>query len=100
MYPKILRYDLDSMAMIPHTAGSHVGESTVSMLYLVLSPMSYTASAIKVEVILDAQGLWEAVAPADGAVIDDKKNKTEWAQLLQALPDDILMQVATKLMAK
>jgi hypothetical protein len=68
----------------------------VSMTYPVLVPASYTAWAIKVEAILDAQGLWEAVAPADGAVVDERKNKTARAQLLQALPEDILMQVSTK----
>ncbi|KAG8064847.1 hypothetical protein GUJ93_ZPchr0004g40016 [Zizania palustris] len=54
--PKILRYYLDSMALVLYT-GSHVRRSTMSMSYPVLLPMSYTACAIKVEAILDAQGL-------------------------------------------
>jgi hypothetical protein len=53
-----------------------------------------------VEAILDAQGLWEAVAPAADAEVDARKNKTARAQLLQALPEDILMQVSTKKTAK
>ena len=72
----------------------------MSMTYPVLSPASYTAWAIKVEVILDAQGLWEAVALAADAEVDARKNKTARAQLLQALPEDILMQVSTKKTAK
>ena len=72
----------------------------MSMTYPVLSPASYTAWAIKVEAILDAQGLWEAVAPAADAEVDARKNKTVRAQLLQALPEDILMQVSTKKTAK
>ena len=72
----------------------------MSMTYPVLSPASYTAWVIKVEAILDAQGLWEAVAPAADAEVDARKNKTARAQLLQALPEDILMQVSTKKTAK
>jgi hypothetical protein len=80
------------MAIILHNTGG----SSVSMSYPVLSPASYTAWAIKVESILDAQGLWEAVSPPDDGEVNAMKNKTAQAQLLQALPDDILMQVSTK----
>jgi len=70
------------------------------MTYPVLSPTSYTTWAIKVEAILDAQGLWEAVSPSGDGVVDAHKNKMARAQLLQALPEDILMQVSTKKTAK
>ena len=33
------------------------------------------------EAIMDAQGVWEAVEPAAGAVVDEKKNKTRDANL-------------------
>jgi hypothetical protein len=36
------------------------------------------------------------VAPVNGADVDECKNKMARAQLLQALPEDILMQVSTK----
>jgi hypothetical protein len=92
--PKILRYYLESesMAMVPHGAGG----SLDSMSYPVLSPASYTARTIKVESILDAQGLWEAMSPPDDGEVNAVKIKMARAQLLQALPDDILMQVSTK----
>jgi len=67
-----------------------------SVSYPVLAPSSYTAWAIKVEAILDAQGLWEVVAPGDSEEVDVRKNKAARAHLLQALPEDILMQVSTK----
>jgi hypothetical protein len=70
------------------------------MAYPVLVPAKYTGWAIKVQAILDAQGLWEAVAPANTADVDERKNKMARAQLLQALPEDILMQVSTKPTAK
>ena len=96
--PKILHYYLEpkAMAFVPQGAGG----SSVSMSYPVLSPAGYTAWAIKVEAILDAQGLWEAVSPSGNGVVDAHKNKTARAQLLQALPEDILMQVSTKKTAK
>ena len=65
-----------------------------------LTPTNYTVWAIKVEAILDAAGVWEAVSPADGEEVDEKKNKTARAQLLGALSEDILMQVSTKKTAK
>jgi hypothetical protein len=70
------------------------------MAYPVLVPVKYTGSTIKVQAILDAQGLWEVVAPANGADVDERRNKMARAQLLQALPEDILMQVSTKPTAK
>ena len=72
--PKILRYYLEpeAMALVPQGAGG----SSVSMSYPVLSPAGYTAWAIKVEAILDAQGLWEAVSPSGNGVVDAHKNKT------------------------
>jgi hypothetical protein len=84
------------MALVPQGAGG----SSVTMAYLVLVPVKYTGWAIKVQAILDAQGLWEAVAPANSADVDERKNKMVRAQLLQALPEDILMQVSTKPTAK
>jgi hypothetical protein len=75
-----LRYYLESesMAMVLHGAGG----SSVSMSYPVLSPASYTAWAIKVESIVDAQGLWEAVSPPDDGEVNAVKTKMARAQLL------------------
>ena len=41
-----------------------------SVSYPVLTPEGYKAWSIKMEAILDAQGLWEAVAPAADAEVD------------------------------
>ena len=71
-----------------------------SVSYPVLTPSGYTAWSIKMEAILNAQGLWEAVAPTADAEVDGRKNKMARANLLQALPEDILMQVSTKPTAK
>jgi len=71
-----------------------------SVSYPVLTPAGYTAWAIKMEAILDAQGLWEVVSTSSGAEVDARKSKTARAHLLQALPEDILMQVSTKATAQ
>ena len=80
------------MALVPHGAGG----SSVTLAFPVLTAGNYTVWAIKVEAILDAQGVWEAVSPADAATVDEKKNKMARAQLLGALLEDILMQVSSK----
>ncbi|CAM0957048.1 unnamed protein product [Alopecurus aequalis] len=84
------------MALVPHGAGG----STVSLSCPMLTSTNYTVWAIKVEAILDAQGVWEAVSPGDGVEVDETKNKMARAQLLGALSEDILMQVSTKKTAK
>ncbi|XBJ01735.1 hypothetical protein VPH35_021309 [Triticum aestivum] len=43
--------------------------------------------------------MWEAVAPGDAAV-NARKNKTARVLLLGALPEDVLLQVSTKLTAR
>ena len=84
------------MTLVPHGAGG----STVPLSCPMLTPTNYIVWAIKVEAILDAAGVWEAVSPADGVKVDEKKNKTARAQLLGALSEHILMQVSTKKTAK
>nr|GEZ51317.1 putative zinc finger, CCHC-type [Tanacetum cinerariifolium] len=50
--------------------------------------------------IMDAQGLWESIGPAAGVAADEKKSKMARAFILQAIPEDILMQVAKKKTAR
>ncbi|CAM0911384.1 unnamed protein product [Alopecurus aequalis] len=80
------------MVLVPQVAGA----SSVSLSCPVLTPENYTVWAIKVEAILDAQGVWEAVVPEPGATVDEKKNKAARAQLLSALSEDIVLQVSSK----
>ncbi|KAL4388255.1 hypothetical protein GQ457_09G011180 [Hibiscus cannabinus] len=47
----------------------------VSILYPMLTPSELHVWLIKIEAILDAQGVWEAVEPAKGAQVDAKKDK-------------------------
>jgi hypothetical protein len=90
-----LKFLAVTMTLVPQGTGG----SSILMSYPVLASVNCTAWVIKVQAILDARGLWEAVAPNKG-VDDGRKNKMTRAQLLQALLEDILMQVATKLTMK
>ncbi|KAK8655859.1 hypothetical protein V6N13_108424 [Hibiscus sabdariffa] len=72
----------------------------VSIFYPMLTPLNYTVWAIKIEAILDAQGVWEAVEPAEGAQVDAKKDKKARVYILQCIPEDLLLQIAKKKTAK
>ena len=52
------------MALVPHGGN---GGSVVPLSCPMLTGDNYTVWAIKVEANLDAQGLWEAVVPAEDA---------------------------------
>ncbi|KAK9076273.1 hypothetical protein SSX86_004606 [Deinandra increscens subsp. villosa] len=65
-----------------------------------LTASNYTTWAIKMEAILDAQGVWEAIEPSAGVAVDEKKSKMARAYIFQAIPEEILLQVAKKKTAK
>ncbi|XP_076910419.1 uncharacterized protein LOC143568061 [Bidens hawaiensis] len=65
--------------------------SSTSLQCPKLTKTNYNTWVVIMESILDAQGLWEVV---NGEAIDDRKNKMARAIILQALPENMLMQVA------
>ncbi|GKA34614.1 zinc finger, CCHC-type containing protein [Tanacetum coccineum] len=69
-----------------------VKENPVTFQCLVLTSTNYTTWAIKMEAIMDAQGLWESIEPTAGVAVDEKKSKMARAFIFQAIPKDILMQ--------
>ncbi|KAD4177952.1 hypothetical protein E3N88_26543 [Mikania micrantha] len=75
-------------------------ETTFPFQCPILTSSNYTTWAIKMEAVLDAQGLWESIEPTTGVVVDEKKSKTARAFLFQAIPEEILLQVAKKKTAK
>uniref|UniRef100_A0A8I6XIU7 CCHC-type domain-containing protein n=1 Tax=Hordeum vulgare subsp. vulgare TaxID=112509 RepID=A0A8I6XIU7_HORVV len=91
-------------SVVPHGGGgAGVAAAVAGVVTVHLPPLtttSYTSWAIKAEAILDAHALWSAVAPADGEEVDANKSKLARAAMLAALPEDLLMQVATKTTAK
>ncbi|XP_040377519.1 uncharacterized protein LOC121053794 [Oryza brachyantha] len=50
--------------------------------------------------MMEDQGVRDAIEPAAGAVVDQKRDKKAKSHLLQSLPEDLLMQVAKKRTAK
>ncbi|XBI27786.1 hypothetical protein VPH35_052194 [Triticum aestivum] len=69
------------------------------MVMPMLTADNYTVWAIKAQAILDVHTIWEAVAPGD-AEVNTRKDKMARALLLGALPEDVLLQVSTKLTAR
>jgi hypothetical protein len=72
--------------------------------YPPLTGVNYTSWSIRVQAIMEDQGVWEVIEPSEEATVEDQasaaaksaKDKKAKAHLLQCLPDDLLMQVAKK----
>ncbi|KAI3741686.1 hypothetical protein L1987_59360 [Smallanthus sonchifolius] len=96
--PKYLR--LNNMSAITSTSSPPKETSSMSLQIPTLTATNYTTWAIKMEAVMDAQGLWESIEPPSGVVGDEKKNKTARAFIFQAIPEDVLLQVAKKKTAK
>ncbi|KAK8605004.1 hypothetical protein V6N13_082465 [Hibiscus sabdariffa] len=76
-----------TMSHVQHQAVKDNGG--VPIFYPMLTPLNYTVWAIKTEANLDAQGVWEAVEPSEGAQVDAKKDKKVRAYILQCIPEDM-----------
>ena len=59
----------------------------------ILKPTNYTVWAIRIKTILEANGLWETIEPAENTQPDVKKDKAAIAYLFQAIPEDVVLQV-------
>ncbi|XP_021980396.1 uncharacterized protein LOC110876534 [Helianthus annuus] len=66
----------------------------------VLTSTNYNTWAIKMEAIMDAHGLWDAIEPPTGVVVEEKKIKQARAFIFQSIPEEILSQAARKKTAK
>jgi hypothetical protein len=85
-------------------AGGSDGGDSGRILYPQLTSTNYTSWSIRVQAIMEHQGVWEVVEPSgetsgqDAAAVTTAKAKDQNAKahLLQCFPDDLLMQVATK----
>ncbi|GJW20079.1 zinc finger, CCHC-type containing protein [Tanacetum coccineum] len=65
-----------------------------------LKPSNYSLWAIRMQIILEANGLWEMIEPNDKTQADNKKDKTAIAFLYQALPEEQLLQITKHKTAK
>ncbi|GJW26565.1 zinc finger, CCHC-type containing protein [Tanacetum coccineum] len=65
-----------------------------------LKPSNYSLWAIRMQIILEANGLWEMIEPNEKTQADNKKDKTAIAFLYQALPEEQLLQITKHKTAK
>nr|GEX98247.1 zinc finger, CCHC-type [Tanacetum cinerariifolium] len=65
-----------------------------------LKPTNYSLWAIRMQIILKANGLWEMIEPNEKTQADNKKDKTAMAFLYQALPEEQLLQITKHKTAK
>ena len=66
----------------------------------ILNSTNYTIWALRIRAIFNVHGIWEAVEPTAGTEVDQKKNNTAVAMLYQALPENMILQIANLTSAK
>ncbi|GKD49295.1 zinc finger, CCHC-type containing protein, partial [Tanacetum coccineum] len=67
--------------------------STTQFQCSMLKPSNYSLWAIRMQIILEANGLWETIEPLEMTQPNNKKDKTAIAFLYQALPEEQLLQI-------
>ncbi|XP_058003613.1 uncharacterized protein LOC131180039 [Hevea brasiliensis] len=73
-------------------------ESSVSLKYPMLTKSNYAAWAIKMEVFMMAQGVWDAIESPDS--IDSRRDKMALVAIYQGIGEDTLLQLGAKKTAK
>ncbi|XP_076906724.1 uncharacterized protein LOC143562946 [Bidens hawaiensis] len=66
----------------------------------VINSTNYTIWAIKIRLIFNVHGIWEAIEPKEGTEVDEKKNNTVIALLYQSIPENMVLQIANFTSAK
>ncbi|KAK1421955.1 hypothetical protein QVD17_24742 [Tagetes erecta] len=78
------------MAMVPTKEGS-----SMSYQCPILTPTNYPVWEVKVKSIMNAYNILEAIEPRGlGATVDPNKSKHALAFLFQAIPEDMVLQLA------
>lgn len=74
---------------------------SIGLSYPLLARSNYTAWALKMKVFMQAQGVWNTVEPSDHkATVDEKSDKVAMAMIYQGIPEDVLLSMAKKKIAK
>ncbi|XP_076917759.1 uncharacterized protein LOC143577935 [Bidens hawaiensis] len=79
---------------------SKEGGTSMSFQFPVLNSTNYTIWAIKIRSIFNIHGIWEAIEPKEGNEVDEKKDNTAIALLFQAIPENMVLQIANFTSAK
>ncbi|GJS15684.1 zinc finger, CCHC-type containing protein [Tanacetum coccineum] len=64
------------------------------------NPTNYLIGQFRMQIILEANGLWEMIEPSETTQSDNKKDKTAIAFLYQSLPEEQLLQITKHKTAK
>ncbi|KAF2315405.1 hypothetical protein GH714_039127 [Hevea brasiliensis] len=73
-------------------------EGSVTLKYPMLTKSNYVAWAIKMEVFMMAQGVWDAVESP--GLVDKRRDKMALAAIYQGIGEDTLLQLGAKKTAK
>ncbi|KAJ9546620.1 hypothetical protein OSB04_019163 [Centaurea solstitialis] len=98
----------DELKVFKMTGKDNTGEgdsskilgSTTHFSCPILSSTNYTTWAIRMQVILEANRLWDMIEPQPTTQADAKNDKTAIAYLYQALPEDQLLLISKYKTAK
>lgn len=81
-----------------------VGKSkggNMGLSYPMLTKTNYTTWSLKIKVLMQAHGVWEAIESSDPKVaVDDRTDKVALAMIYQSIPEEILLSLAEKTKAK
>ncbi|CAM8905468.1 unnamed protein product [Rhodiola kirilowii] len=77
-----------------------IREGLVTMQYPMLSKDNYASWSIKIQMFMEAQGLWDVVENAAVAATDPRRDKMALAPIYQCIPEDTLLAIAEKKTAK
>nr|GEY63172.1 hypothetical protein [Tanacetum cinerariifolium] len=76
-------------------------DNLISLHCPMLTRSNYAAWAIKMRVFMQGQGVWEAIkSRTRNTAIDVKKDKLALASIYQGIPEDLLLSLVEKQMAK
>jgi hypothetical protein len=76
------------------------GGTSMSFQCPILNSTNYTIWAVKMKAIFNVHGLRGAIEPTSGSELDQKKNDAAIALLYQAIPENMVLQVANLTLAK
>ncbi|XP_074362527.1 uncharacterized protein LOC141702818 [Apium graveolens] len=81
--------------------GNKTKGGSYGLSYPTLARNNYTAWALKMKVVMQAQGVWRAIEPIDPKVaVEEKADNVALAMIYQGLPEDVLLTIASKKTAK
>ncbi|KAL9686039.1 hypothetical protein QQ045_023494 [Rhodiola kirilowii] len=90
----------NQVAGLPQVERQVTREGSVTLQYPMLSKDNYASWAIKVQVFMDAQGVWDVVDSAVAAAADPRRDKMALTAIYQCIPEDTLLAIAEKKTAR